>query len=229
MINQFQDLSFKPIFRSAKEELTGKWGQMITVFIVIFLGLTLLGLLLGAIDFIAKTGGVASDDIRIIGVIIRIILFLCTVPITFGLCKLSLDLIRKHEIKFAAIFSGYKYYFKLLIVSILMPLAILVGLVLLIFPGFYLYYAYSQTLFILVDDPSLSPIEAMKKSRELMTSKKKKLLVIDLMLALLSIACLITLGIGYLWLMPFSYIVHAVFYERTLYINNNKSETEIVQ
>ena len=72
---------------------------------------------------------------------------------------------------------------------------------------------YSQTWFILSEDSSIDSYDAILKSKKMMDGYKWKLFKIQLRLFGLGILCLFTLGIGFLWLMPYQYVVYAKFYD----------------
>lgn len=83
---------------------------------------------------------------------------------------------------------------------------------LLLIPSIIAAFSYSMTFFILADEPEISGLEAIKKSVQIMKGNKGKLFLLYLIFILLVILCILTLGIAYLWLMPFAGAVVAAFY-----------------
>lgn len=55
--------------------------------------------------------------------------------------------------------------------------------------------------------------DAIMRSKKMMDGYKFKLFKIQLRLLGLGLLCLLTLGIGFLWLIPYQYVVYAKFYE----------------
>ncbi len=109
-------------------------------------------------------------------------------------------------------FSGGRYL-HLLWGYILMTIKLILWYLLLIIPGIIKSFSYAMTPFILVDEPELSALQAIKKSRLMMKGHK-----FDLFWLLLSfigwiILCIFTLGIGIFWLIPYIYTSFAAFYE----------------
>lgn len=89
---------------------------------------------------------------------------------------------------------------------------------LLFVPGIIKYYSYSQVFMInkdLTDNPNHPDISINKKitlSRELMNGHKFDLFVIELSLVGWYLLSIVTLGIGYIWYMPYQQAIKANFY-----------------
>lgn len=73
--------------------------------------------------------------------------------------------------------------------------------------------AYSQTYYIMADDIKTGPLAAIRGSKELMRVKKGKLFCLHLRFIGWSLLCILTLGIGYLWLVPYMGTTFARFYD----------------
>ena len=55
--------------------------------------------------------------------------------------------------------------------------------------------------------------KAILKSKEMMKGYKWQLFKINIRLFGLTLLCILTFGIGFLWLIPYQYVVYAKFYE----------------
>jgi len=84
---------------------------------------------------------------------------------------------------------------------------------LLIIPGIIASLAYSMTFFILADEPELGASDALAKSKRMMRGYKWKYFCLNLRFIGWAILCVISLGIGFLWLIPYMQISYAKFYE----------------
>lgn len=84
---------------------------------------------------------------------------------------------------------------------------------LLIVPGIIKGLSYAMTPFILEDKSQLSANEAIELSMKMMEGRKMDLFLLGLSFIGWGILCLLTLGIGYLWLTPYIYVSMASFYE----------------
>jgi uncharacterized membrane protein len=56
-------------------------------------------------------------------------------------------------------------------------------------------------------------MDALKKSKAMMNGYKLKLFYLGLRFLVLSLLCVLTLGIGFLWLVPYIQITGAKFYD----------------
>ena len=82
-----------------------------------------------------------------------------------------------------------------------------------IIPGIVKAFAYSMTPFILDENPELTPVEAIHRSRMMMKGHKFDLFWLYLSFIGWGILCLFTAGIGFLWLVPYVQTAEAAFYE----------------
>ena len=71
---------------------------------------------------------------------------------------------------------------------------------------------YSQITFILVDNPELDIIDTMRRSRTLMNGNKWRFFLLGLSFIGWIILAILTLGIGFLWLLPYIYTTESAFY-----------------
>ena len=68
-------------------------------------------------------------------------------------------------------------------------------------------------------------MEALRESEKIMVGKKCELFCLYLRLMGWAIVCLLTLGIGFLWLIPYSYASCASFYEKIKPYGNDEITT----
>jgi len=69
-----------------------------------------------------------------------------------------------------------------------------------------------MTPYILVDNPELSPNEARLKSIEIMRGHKWKYFGLQLSFIGWFLLCILSLGVGFIWLMPYVRTSYAAFY-----------------
>jgi len=93
---------------------------------------------------------------------------------------------------------------------------------LLLIPGIIKGLAYSQTFYLLKDHPEYTVLEAITESRKRMVGYKWKYFLLHLSFIGWGILCLISLGIGLLWLVPYYNATMAAFYNEI--IADNKDE-----
>ena len=136
--------------------------------------------------------------------------------LAFGGCMFSISLIRHPKVEIEMIFSGFKelnLFLKLFLVHIITSIFIILQLFFFIIPGIIASLSYSMVYFVLIDDPEISVMDAITKSKLLMKGNKWQLFTLILRFIGLGILCILTLGIGFLWLIPYANVCLAQFYE----------------
>lgn len=84
-------------------------------------------------------------------------------------------------------------------------------------------YSYAFTYYIAIENENLSSSECLKRSKELMKGNRLKLIVLELTFIGWAILSLFTLGIGYIWLIPYIQIATIIFYKKLVPTNNVNS------
>lgn len=124
----------------------------------------------------------------------------------------TLNLVRRANPDFENIFTGFNKWGKATWALIVLNVRLLFWFLLLIIPGIVKSLAYSQFWFLLVDHPELSVNQAIKRSEEMMKGHKTKLFLMGLWFVLLSLAGILTLFIGFIWIGPWMTATNAQFY-----------------
>ncbi len=186
------------LMRAARESLKGKWGLAILTFLIYIL--------------ITSTPGTTRSYGSMLTFSSALTLIL-NGPLALGAAIFSLSISRGKEARLEQIFLGFNNFSTALITYLLLVVYILLWTLLLIIPGIIAALGYSMTFFILSDDPLIRPQDALKKSKSMMEGYKLKLFYLWLRFFLLGLLCILTLGIGFLWLIPFVHITMAKFYD----------------
>jgi uncharacterized membrane protein len=138
---------------------------------------------------------------------------LICLPLSWGLTIYFLRLIRNESLDYGHLFDGYKDFGRVFLAEFLVSIAVVIGFILLIIPGIIIALMFALTEFILKDDKEISAIDAMAKSIKMMNGHKTDLFVLTLsFIGWFILACL-TLGLGFLLLIPYYYTTVAHFYE----------------
>ena len=182
----------KELMAEARESLSGNWGLAIATFLVY-------GIIISIFQVIPTVGSVLA-------------LFIAG-PMLVGVSMFSLSLSRGENARLEQIFEGFKNYGTVLGAYLLMVLFIFLWMLLLIIPGIIAAIAYSQTFYILAEDDAIGSMDALKKSKEMMDGYKWKYFCLGLRFIGWALLCILTLGIGFLWLSPYIQISYAKFYE----------------
>jgi uncharacterized membrane protein len=173
------------ISKEVLERLSGKWSLTIITHILFFL--------------VTMISGPVS--IIVVG------------PLAVGLAKFNLSLMRGEEAKTEQIFEGFKNFGNAFGVYILTLIIVCIGMILFIVPGIIAALALSQTFYILSENPDKGIVETLRQSRDMMEGHKMQLFFLYIKFMLLSFLCLFTLGIGFIWLLPYMQANLAAFHE----------------
>ena len=95
---------------------------------------------------------------------------------------------------------------------ILSTIYIFLWTLLLIIPGIIKSYSYALTLYILVEHPEMSANEAIEESMRLMDGHKFDLFYLQLSFIGWAILSILSLGLGFFWLIPYQMTTQAAFY-----------------
>ena len=106
----------------------------------------------------------------------------------------------------------FKNYLHNVWVCFLMMLKIFLWTLLLFIPGIYKALQYSMTPYIAVEHPELSALETIDMSRQMMKGHVWDLFLLGLSFIGWMFLCLLTLGIGFFWLVPYMQTTFAAFY-----------------
>ena len=132
-----------------------------------------------------------------------------------GFVGLFLKRIRGEAIAIANIFDGFKHFQPSPSWLLMILTGIFIGLwsLLLVVPGIIKSFSYAMSFFILHDNPDMKPLEAIRQSKIMMRRYKGKLFVLYLSFIGWYLLGYLTLGIGFLWILPYFYLSVANFYE----------------
>ena len=180
------------LMKQAREALSGKWGLAIGTYVVYYL-------IVLAIQFIPIAGAIAA--------------FIIAGPMAVGAAIFSLSISRNKEAELGQIFEGFKKFGVSLGAYLLMILFVLLWSLLLIIPGIIAALSYSMTFYILADNDSMGAKEAMDESKIMMDGYKWKFFCLGLRFLGWILLCMLTLGIGFLWLIPYMQVSYAKFYD----------------
>lgn len=160
----------------------------------------------------AFTGNGARETSQIED-IMSLISFILTGPVTFGLVTIFLKLVRSENPEFNDLFAGFSHFLNTLLLHFIITIFVLLWSLLLIIPGIIALLRYSMAYYILVDNPDLSALEAIRQSKEMMRGHKIRLFYLWLSFLGWFILGLITFGIGFLYVAPYFEGTKANFYE----------------
>jgi uncharacterized membrane protein len=180
------------LMKEARETLAGNWGLAIGVCFLYML-----------IEIIVRSTHKVGPVLSI----------LISGPMLLGISTFALAFSRKQQASVHQLFVGFSEFLRALYAYLLKMLFIILWTLLLIVPGIIAALSYSQTFFILAEDKTISPSDAIKKSKAMMMGNKMKLFRLGLAFFGWFLLSILTLGIGFLWLVPYIQITMAKFHD----------------
>lgn len=187
--------SFNEMKDMALAKLENKWGNAALVVLIAMI-------ITGATNFIPGASLIIGG------------------PISLGMAIYFLRISRDEPVEINNLFDGFKQFGNALGAYLLMLLIIILGFILLIVPGIIAALALSQTFNIMHDEPNLGPIEAMKKSHEMMKGHRGDYFLLNLSFIGWALLCILTIGIGFLFLVPYASVTNAIFYNNLVDYHN---------
>ncbi len=186
-ITQYKDLALK--------SLNGNWGKGAVAVLIYYL----------------VTAVVTSLDYAVNG-LGSIIMVFVNLPLAWGLTCFFLSISRDEEVTNGNLFDGFKDYGRIFITILLQNIYTVLWTLLLIVPGIIKSLSYAMTPFVLKDNPELGYNAAIEESMRMMNGKKMDLFLLYLSFIGWAILACLTLGIGFLFLIPYMETTLAHFY-----------------
>lgn len=216
------------------QQLKGNYGNVTVALLVVML-------ITGAVSAIFNLpttistnlqGGTGLEDISaplaILSSVGSVIACIVASLFAYGVSKYMLNFVRSGQSDIRYIFSGFSEGFntwvRAFVLQVLMSVFIMLWSLLLVIPGIIASYRYMMAYYILADNEDMSAIDAIRASKQMMIGHKWELFVLHLSFIGWIALCIITCGIGFIFLAPYMDASIANFYEylRGIY-DSNKS------
>lgn len=210
----------------ARASLNKNWGYAILAsLIALFLGASIPGYGLTFVD-VLSTGmdkwsdytsafnafGNIFNNSAHIGIVFSVLTLVIGGCMNLGLVRYNQNLYHGRKAGLDDLFEHFNNFGNAFLLNLFIYLFVFLWTLLLIIPGIVMSYAYSQAFFIMQDDPSIAPLDAIKKSKEMMYGKKWDLFCLDLSFIGWAILSALTCGIGFLFLSPYMMAARTSFY-----------------
>lgn len=206
-------------------QLRGKWGAVILAMLVSMLisfaasSISRIPTVLGNIA--QYTDGAAQIILAffalvtmLLAAVIGLLVGGCLI---YGVSTYTLKLVRYGETNISYIFCGFSYGISTMLRSTLLLLLqsvfIFLWSLLLIIPGIIANLSYSQAFYILADNDDISALDAIRQSKQMMRGYKGRLFCLELSFIGWALLCVLTFGIGYIFLAPYVQTSFANFHE----------------
>lgn len=187
---------------NAKKSLQGKYGDAIALLGIMFAFSFALGLVIGFFRLEEDLASTLSD--------------LCSLLIScalgFGMTSYFLKISRNEPVTYNELFSKTNMFVSYLSISLLVGLFTFLWTLAFIIPGIIASLSYSMVFFVKLDNPDMGAMDVLRKSKQIMSGHKMDYFVLGLSFLGWIILGVFTLGILYLWLIPYMQVTYANFY-----------------
>lgn len=200
-----------------RKQLAGKWLVCAGVTFVYMLIYAAANILMTQISAFIETGSTVQHNIFLVSFIPIAISSAIIGPIAAGYLWYFLYIARGEPASLHNIFDGFRIFSKSFALILLQNIFIMLWCLLLLVPGIIKSCSYAMTLFILRDNPDITASEVITQSRRMMNGHKMRYFLLQLSFMGWFALCILSGGIGLLWLMPYISLTNANFYE---YIKN---------
>lgn len=218
----------------ARMDLQGKWATAILAALIAGL---LGGLVAGSfgieIDLdaerLARLPALVRRYLKIaasIGGFLGFVQFIIGGAVQLGYCRFLLNMHDGKEASVSDVFSRMDRFGDGFCLALLRSIYTFLWTLLFIIPGIIAAFKYSMAFFIMTENPDLTPNQAITASKELMDGNKLDLFLLSLSFFGWALLCVLTLGIGYLWLNPYINAAYAAFYRNISRPANRYYHTE---
>ena len=162
---------------------------------------------------------------RPVGVMLAGLLLLIRPVVEIGFMNYCLKTSRGGKGSFSDALDGFQFFVKAILIRIITTILVALWSLLFLFPGIVAFYRYRQAYYILLDTPGKSALDCIRESKKLMAGNKLNLFLIDVsfigwyicdMLIVILLPVPFSLPIVSIWLMPYTGLTSAAFYDRLM-------------
>jgi uncharacterized membrane protein len=215
----FDGSSNKELMADARMALSGNWGMAVAGYILYtVLVLSISMFTYSSVFFVAAISAASGTNtgaaVNAVSGVAQFVEFLLSGAFAVGFCSYYLVIAQDAQTRLECLFTGFKRFWSAFGVYFLTGLFVFLWALLLIIPGIIALFRYAMAFFIVADDEDVGPLEAIRRSKEMMKGNKWKFFCLHWRFfgwALLAVC--FTCGIGFLWLVPYMQTTFAKFYE----------------
>ena len=192
---------------AAKQQIQGKIGILFVINLVIVLVSLAANIVLSIIPFVGSLA------------------YSLLVPPAFSLALMMIYLAvaAGDEVTVSNAFDGFHHFWAAFKTSFFSSLFIMLWSLLFVIPGIIKSFSYAMAMYITAENPGISGIDAVTKSKEMMEGYKMELFILSLSFIGWILLGTITFGIAYIWIVPYMQTTYANFYNKIkpqVYVQN---------
>jgi len=144
---------------------------------------------------------------------ITVLVALIACVLSAGYVIFCMGIRQGEEMPFSSLFDGFGFAGKIIVLNLLMYLYIMLWTMLFFIPGIIAAYRYRFALYNLMENPDLTPSQAIALSKLQTNGMKGQLFVLDLSFVGWALLTGLTFGILGIWLTPYMQLADLDYYE----------------
>lgn len=157
--------------------------------------------------------------------IVDLVYNLLTIPFSFGLTKYLLDVADNKKPKMPDLFYYYRHnVLEVIVLAMILSILYSVGISLLIVPAIYFFLIFSMSQNILILNKR-NPLDAMSDSYILTRGYRLNYLMFIISYLPWFALSVITLGVGFIWFMPYFLVGQKIYYYKLVEIKDSPKKT----
>lgn len=176
----------------AKSQIKGKIGMLFAMYLLFIICICV------------------ASAIPVIGVIVNLI---SSSVFSLGLAFVFIKVVKDEKLEFGDIFYAFNDLWTAIKANFFVSLFLCLWSLLLVIPGIIKGFSYSLTYYILAENKGMPVLEAITLSRKMMDGHKMDLFLLFLSFIGWFILGAITVGIAYIWIIPYAVATYANFYQ----------------
>jgi len=207
----------KELMAEARRSLEGNWGVAVLgylLYTVLIFSFAVFVLSLSL--FVGYAEGIGGGDMdRAVGYIQLVgqwVGFFVSGSLIVGLCCFYLGIAQEGTARLEKLFAGFRRFGAAFGAYFFYSLFIGLWALLFIIPGIIAMFRYAMAFFIIADDEDCGPLEAIRRSKEMMKGNKWKYFCLNWRFFWWGCLCMM-LPMGAFWLVPYMQTSFAQFYE----------------
>ena len=187
----------------------------------LYLGLTLM---LSLLNY------VGSSRQGMVSLFLSILVQLLSTVLSAGFIMYCMAILRGERAEFLYLFDGFSLAGKIICLEIIKLAYIMLWGMLFVVPGIIAAYRYSQAVYILVDDPTKSPLQCLRESSQMMRGHKMELFKLQMsFFGWYLLAAMPTMGYAVqVWSLPYMSMTYALYYERLAYGDREYQQADYI-
>ena len=202
----------------AKQQLQGKVGVLFLSWLLVFAVSLAVGLFVGAAYLILEKS--LGDTGAIIGIVLSVLIYLALIIIVAPALNLGRVMMIQRiaanpseKVKATYVFRGFKHFWGAFKVQFFSGLFTFLWSLLFVIPAYIKIFSYSQAMYIYAENPDMGALAAINRSKMMMRGRKFDYFsLMFLSFYPWMLLAPFTLGILYVWLLPYMELTSINFY-----------------